>query len=51
MKIWRKFINAFWQVEEPISTQDAARTFLVAVTLSLLVLVTLLGYQASSAVI
>lgn len=50
MKQWKRFINAIWQVDEPIGTRDAIKISLVVVTLSLLVLATLLGYQPTSVV-
>lgn len=50
MKLWIKFLNAIYRVDEPIGTKDAIKIFLAVAMLSALIAVTLLGYQPISVV-
>lgn len=50
MKIWKKFLNEVWSVDEQISTKSSIRIFLAVVMLFILVLVVLQNFQPTSKV-
>lgn len=45
MKLWNKFINIIWSVDEPISTEESSRIFCAVVMLFWLLIVILNDYQ------
>ncbi|WFD53205.1 DUF3784 domain-containing protein [Lactobacillus phage T280] len=45
MKLWEKFLNEVWSVDEQISAKSSIRIFLAVVMLSILVLVLFTNFQ------